>query len=79
MNEELVECLSLAHDLGHTPFGHTGEYVLNSLMSEFGGFEHNVQSLRVVDELEDRYPAFSGLNFTWETREGIIKHSCFQK
>jgi dGTPase len=77
LNEELVECLALAHDLGHTPFGHTGEYVLNELMSNFGGFDHNVQSLRVVEELEDRYPKFCGLNLTWETREGIIKHSSY--
>lgn len=77
LNEDLVECLALAHDLGHTPFGHTGEYVLDSLMSDYDGFEHNVQSLRVVEELEDRYPTFKGLNLTWETREGIIKHSSF--
>ena len=63
LNEELTEALALAHDLGHTPFGHTGEEVLNSLMKGFGGFEHNLQSLRVVDELEERYPGFNGLNF----------------
>jgi len=75
LNEDLVEALSLAHDLGHTPFGHSGEQVLNERMAEFGGFEHNRQSLRVVEELEERYPYFSGLNLSWETREGIIKHS----
>lgn len=75
LNEDLVEALSLSHDLGHTPFGHTGEEVLNRLMKDFGGFDHNRQSLRVVEELEERYPCFNGLNLTWETREGIIKHS----
>jgi dGTPase len=75
LNEELVEALALAHDLGHTPFGHTGEEVLNSLMEGHGGFEHNLQSLRVVDELEERYHDFNGLNLSWEVREGIIKHS----
>ncbi|MBN1140633.1 MAG: deoxyguanosinetriphosphate triphosphohydrolase [Deltaproteobacteria bacterium] len=75
LNEDLVEALSLSHDLGHTPFGHTGEEVLNRLMADFGGFDHNRQSLRVVEELEERYPGFNGLNLTWETREGIIKHS----
>jgi dGTPase len=75
LNEDLVEALSLAHDLGHTPFGHTGEEVLNGLMAGFGGFEHNRQSLRIVEELEERYPGFNGLNLSWETREGIIKHS----
>jgi dGTPase len=75
LNEELTEALALAHDLGHTPFGHTGEEVLNRLMEGFGGFEHNLQSLRVVDELEERYPGFNGLNLSWEVREGIIKHS----
>ncbi|MDD2319993.1 MAG: deoxyguanosinetriphosphate triphosphohydrolase [Geobacteraceae bacterium] len=74
LNEELTEALALSHDLGHTPFGHTGEEVLNRLMEEHGGFEHNLQSLRVVDELEERYPGFNGLNLSWETREGIIKH-----
>ncbi|MRR06996.1 MAG: deoxyguanosinetriphosphate triphosphohydrolase [Deltaproteobacteria bacterium] len=74
LNEELTEALALAHDLGHTPFGHTGEEVLNRLMEEHGGFEHNLQSLRVVDQLEERYPNFNGLNLSWETREGIIKH-----
>jgi dGTPase len=75
LNEDLAETLALAHDLGHTPFGHTGEEVLNRLMADFGGFEHNRQSLRIVDELEERYPGFSGLNLTFEAREGIIKHS----
>ena len=75
LNEELTEALALAHDLGHTPFGHTGEEVLNRLMAGKGGFEHNMQSFRVVDELEERYPGFNGLNLTWELREGIIKHA----
>lgn len=75
LNEELTEALALSHDLGHTPFGHTGEDVLNGLMQGFGGFEHNFQSFRVVDELEERYPGFNGLNLTWEVREGIIKHA----
>jgi dGTPase len=75
LNEELTEALALSHDLGHTPFGHTGEEVLNRLMQNYGGFEHNLQSFRVVDELEERYPGFNGLNLTWEVREGIIKHS----
>ncbi|MEI6209379.1 MAG: deoxyguanosinetriphosphate triphosphohydrolase [Desulfuromonadales bacterium] len=75
LNEELTEALALAHDLGHTPFGHTGEEVLNRLMQGYGGFEHNLQSFRVVDELEERYPGFNGLNLTWEVREGIIKHA----
>ena len=75
LNEELTEALALAHDLGHTPFGHTGEEVLNRLMEGYGGFEHNRQSFRVVDELEERYPGFNGLNLSWEIREGILKHS----
>jgi dGTPase len=74
LNEDLVEAIALAHDLGHTPFGHAGQDVLNDCMSEFGGFEHNLQSLRVVDQLEERYPAFDGLNLSFETREGILKH-----
>ena len=74
LNEDLVEAISLAHDLGHTPFGHAGQDALNECMREFGGFEHNLQSLRVVDQLEDRYAAFRGLNLTFETREGILKH-----
>jgi len=75
LNEDLTEALALAHDLGHTPFGHTGEEVLNQLMQGFGGFEHNYQSFRVVDQLEERYPDFDGLNLSWEVREGILKHS----
>jgi dGTPase len=74
LNEDLVEAIALAHDLGHTPFGHAGQDVLNECMAEHGGFEHNFQSLRVVDSLEERYPAFDGLNLTFETREGILKH-----
>jgi len=75
LNEDLAEALALAHDLGHTPFGHTGEEVLNVLMGEYGGFEHNLQSLRIVDLLEERYADFNGLNLSYETREGIAKHS----
>jgi dGTPase len=74
LNEDLVEAISLAHDLGHTPFGHAGQDALNECMRELGGFEHNLQSLRVVDQLEDRYASFRGLNLTFETREGILKH-----
>jgi dGTPase len=74
LNETLTEAICLAHDLGHTPFGHAGQDALNACMREYGGFEHNLQSLRVVDELEERYAAFSGLNLTFETREGILKH-----
>ena len=74
LNEFLTEAICLAHDLGHTPFGHAGQDALNECMREFGGFEHNLQSLRVVDELEERYAEFSGLNLTFETREGILKH-----
>ena len=74
LNEDLVEAISLAHDLGHTPFGHAGQDALNACMREHGGFEHNLQSLRVVDALEQRYGAFDGLNLTFETREGILKH-----
>jgi len=74
LNETLVEAICLAHDLGHTPFGHAGQDALNDCMKQFGGFEHNLQSLRVVDELEERYAAFPGLNLTFETREGILKH-----
>jgi dGTPase len=74
LNEDLVEAISLAHDLGHTPFGHAGQDALNECMREHGGFEHNLQSLRVVDELEDRYAGFRGINLTFETREGILKH-----
>lgn len=75
LNADLTEALALAHDLGHTPFGHTGEEVLNQLMLDHGGFEHNYQSFRVVDQLEERYPEFDGLNLSWEVREGILKHS----
>ena len=75
LNEELAEAAALAHDLGHTPFGHAGERILNELMAPHGGFEHNAQSLRIVDYLEERYPNFRGLNLTWELREGIVKHS----
>lgn len=75
LNEDLVEAISLAHDLGHTPFGHSGEDALQEIMRDHGGFEHNSQGLRVVDYLEDRYPDFPGLNLTYEVREGIIKHS----
>jgi len=74
LNESLTEAICLAHDLGHTPFGHAGQDALNECMREYGGFEHNLQSLRVVDELEDRYAAFRGLNLTFECREGILKH-----
>ena len=73
LNEDLVEAIALAHDLGHTPFGHAGQDALDDCMREHGGFEHNLQSLRVVDELELRYPEFDGLNLTFETREGILK------
>ena len=75
LNVDLTEAISLAHDLGHTPFGHSGEEALNQLMVKFGGFNHNLQGLRVVDILEERYPDFPGLNLTWEVREGIVKHS----
>ena len=74
LNEELTECLVLGHDLGHTPFGHSGERVMNELMKQHGGFEHNRQTLRILEVLERRYPGFPGLNLTWEVREGIIKH-----
>ena len=74
VNEDLVEAISLAHDLGHTPFGHAGQDALNACMQDHGGFEHNLQSLRVVDALEQRYGAFDGLNLMFETREGILKH-----
>ncbi len=78
VNEALVEAISLAHDLGHTPFGHAGQDALNACMQDYGGFEHNLQSLRVVDELEAKYASFHGLNLTFETREGILKH-CSKK
>lgn len=75
LNEDLVEVLALAHDLGHTPFGHVGEDVLNDLLADHGGFNHNRQSLRIVEHLEERYLDFPGLNLSWEVREGIAKHS----
>src|SRR6187397_1785731 len=78
LNEPLVEAICLAHDLGHTPFGHAGQDALNECMREYGGFEHNLQSLRVVDELEERYAEFPGLNLTFECREGILKHCSAQ-
>ena len=74
LNEHLTEAICLAHDLGHTPFGHAGQDTLNACMRDYGGFEHNLQSLRVVDELEEKYADFPGLNLTFETREGILKH-----
>ena len=74
LNEDLVEAIALAHDLGHTPFGHAGQDALHECMLDHGGFEHNLQSLRVVDRLEERYPQFDGLNLSFETREGILKH-----
>ncbi len=75
LNEDLAEAIALAHDLGHTPFGHSGEEILDVLMKDYGGFDHNIQSLRVVDILEERYTAFKGLNLTFEVREGIVRHS----
>ena len=74
LNEDLVETIALAHDLGHSPFGHAGEDALDALLADVGGFEHNLQSLRVVDTLEKRYPDFDGLNLSWEVRESIVKH-----
>ena len=74
VNEDLTEAIALAHDLGHTPFGHAGQDCLNNCMKDYGGFEHNLQSLRIVDKLEERYAEFQGLNLTFETREGILKH-----
>ena len=74
LSEDLVEAVALAHDLGHTPFGHAGQDALDECMTPYGGFEHNLQSLRVVDRLEERYPAYDGLNLCFETREGILKH-----
>ncbi|OGT20203.1 MAG: deoxyguanosinetriphosphate triphosphohydrolase [Gammaproteobacteria bacterium RBG_16_57_12] len=79
LNEDLTEAIALAHDLGHTPFGHAGQDALHECMRAFGGFEHNLQSLRVVDELEEKYAEFSGLNLTFETREGILKHCARDK
>jgi len=78
LNEQLVEAICLAHDVGHTPFGHAGQDALNDSMKNYGGFEHNIQSLRIVDELEEKYAGFPGLNLTFETREGILKH-CAKK
>ena len=75
LNEDLCEAIAYAHDMGHTPFGHTGEETLNEIMKEEGGFEHNLQSLRIVDLLEKRYPAYEGLNLCFETREGIARHA----
>ena len=75
LNEDLSEAIALAHDLGHPPFGHSGETTLNELMAKHGGFEHNAHSLRIVEELETRYADFDGLNLTWEVREGIVKHN----
>ena len=75
LNEDLAEAIALAHDVGHTPFGHNGEYKLNELMKDYGGFEHNLQSYRILSLLEKRYPEFNGLNLTFETLEGLVKHS----
>lgn len=75
LDEDLAETLSLAHDIGHPPFGHAGETALNGAMEEYGGFDHNAQALRVLTKLEHRYPAFDGLNLTWESLEGVIKHN----
>ena len=79
LNEDLSEAIALAHDLGHTPFGHAGQDALNACMKPYGGFEHNAQSLRVVDELEDKYASFRGLNLTFEAREGILKHCSLRR
>jgi dGTPase len=79
LNEDLAEAIALAHDLGHTPFGHAGQDALNECMRPYGGFEHNAQSLRVVDELEDKYAEFRGLNLSFETREGILKHCSLKR
>src|SRR6201996_2461360 len=75
LDEDLAEALALAHDLGHPPFGHAGERMLDACMSDFGGFDHNAQTLRIVTALERRYPRFDGLNLTWETLEGLVKHN----
>src|SRR5499426_531840 len=75
LDEDLAEALALAHDLGHPPFGHAGERALDRCLADFGGFDHNAQTLRTVTELERRYPAFDGLNLTWETLEGLVKHN----
>ena len=74
LNEDLTEAIALAHDLGHTPFGHAGQDALNACMKDYGGFEHNLQSLRIIDQLETNYAEFDGLNLTFETREGVLKH-----
>lgn len=79
LNEDLAEAIALSHDLGHTPFGHAGQDALNACMRDYGGFEHNLQSLRIVELLEERYGAFDGLNLTYETREGILKHCAPKK
>src|SRR6201992_2304137 len=75
LDEDLAECLALAHDLGHTPFGHAGEDALRDVMVDFEGFDHNAQDLRIVTKLEKRYVQFDGLNLTWETLEGMVKHN----
>ena len=75
LDEDLAEALALSHDLGHTPFGHTGEDALDDCMAQFGGFDHNAQALRIVTRLERRYAAYDGLNLTWETLEGLVKHN----
>lgn len=75
LNEDLAEALALAHDFGHTPFGHAGEDALDAAMAPFGGFDHNAQTLRILTKLEERYPTFDGLNLTWETLEGVVKHN----
>ena len=75
LNEELTEAVALAHDLGHTPFGHAGEDALNRAMQDFGGFDHNEQTIRVLTHLEQRYAGFNGLNLSWETVEGVVKHN----
>lgn len=75
LNADLAECLALCHDMGHPPFGHSGQDVLNDLMKDYGGFEHNLQTLRIVEQLEEKYIEFPGLNLTFESREGIVKHS----
>jgi dGTPase len=75
LNEDLAEALALAHDFGHTPFGHAGEEALDAAMAPFGGFDHNAQTLRILTKLEERYPTFDGLNLTWETLEGVVKHN----
>ena len=75
LDEDLAEALALAHDLGHPPFGHAGERALDACLADFGGFDHNAQTLRIVTAIERRYPAFDGLNLTWETLEGIVKHN----